>query len=80
MEIFCWVDGMFSLVAYHTIVPVRRAGGGSGWPVGGQRGARCVLPPFRFGEPIGDMSTFRIQLAGLVKCGDRFVKLPLCQV
>jgi hypothetical protein len=43
-----------------------------------QRG--CVLPPFHFSEPIGDMRTLRIQLEGLVKCSDRFVKLPLCQV
>jgi hypothetical protein len=39
-----------------------------------------VLPPFRFSEPSDDMGTLWIQLAGLVKCGDRFVKLSLCQV
>jgi hypothetical protein len=39
-----------------------------------------VLPPFHFSEPGDDMGPLRIQLAGLVKCGDRFVKLPLCQV
>jgi len=38
------------------------------------------LPPFHFGEPLGDMGTLRIQLAGLVKGGDRFVKLPFRQV
>jgi hypothetical protein len=43
------------------------------------RGHR-VLPPCHFGEPVGDMGTLRIQLAGLVKRGRRFAKLLLRQV
>jgi hypothetical protein len=35
-----------------------------------------VLPPFHFGEPTGDMGMLRLELACLVKCGDRFGKLP----
>jgi hypothetical protein len=35
------------------------------------------LPPLRFGEPVGDMETLRIQLEGPLKRGDRVDKLPL---
>jgi hypothetical protein len=49
----------------------------SGGGAGRRRRARGVLPPFRFGEPVGDMKTLRIQLAGPLKGGDRVGKLPL---
>jgi hypothetical protein len=39
-----------------------------------------LLPPFHFGEPGGHMGMLRIELAGLVKGGEGFSKLPLCQV
>jgi hypothetical protein len=39
-----------------------------------------VLPPFHFGESIGDMGPLRIQLAGSLKCSDGVGKLPLRQV
>jgi hypothetical protein len=36
-----------------------------------------VLPPFRFGKPVGDMGPLRIQLTGPLKSGDRIGKLSL---
>jgi hypothetical protein len=50
-----------------------RSGGGAGR----RRRTRGVLPPLRFGEPVGDMETLRIQLEGPLKRGDRVDKLPL---
>jgi hypothetical protein len=47
--------------------------------LGGRRGTRCLLLPFGFGEPSGDMGMFGFQLACLMKGGSGFGKFPLCQ-
>lgn len=60
-------------------LPLAR-GGRLAWGIDGRCGARRVLPPFHFGEPGGDMGPLRIQVAGLVKGGSRFGKLPFRQV
>ena len=42
-------------------------------------GARRLLLPFDFGEPAGDVGMLRLERAGLLKGGVRFVNLPLPQ-
>jgi hypothetical protein len=63
----------------------RKAGADGAWItgsacyIGGRCRARRLLLPFDFGEPTGDMGMLWLDLAGLVKGGARFVKLPLYQ-
>jgi hypothetical protein len=38
-----------------------------------------MLPPFHFSEPASDIGMLWIDLARLVKCGDRVGKLPRSQ-
>lgn len=50
-----------------------RAGGGAAR----RRRPRGVLPLLRFGDPVGDMETLRIQLEATLKRDVRVDKLPL---
>jgi hypothetical protein len=62
----------------HALCSRRRwhAGVGLDGDVDERHCARCLLPPFHFGEPAGDMGMLRIKRACLVKGGNRFGKLP----